>query len=217
MNLLLAAAALVFIVSCVVAAPFGLRININPKDAAETPSEDVVTPQDVVVKTRQGVTQEDREKEMKMQVDWKKKIGELGARREALREKMGGALTQEAEAKLKEELWHLEQQLSELERAKPEGMADEIQEPELAKLAQIPMSQAIQIATAQQPGTVLECHLRGVRKEGHEFVLYDVLILPAEGAESPFTRFAINAIDGRIMGRTGHDHRFGPPITKSSK
>jgi len=200
-NLLLAAAALVFIVSCVVAAPFGLRININSKDATETPSEAVVTPQDPVVKTRQGVTQEAREKEGKMQVDWKQKIGELGARREALREKMGGALTQEEEAKLKEELWHLEQQMSELERAKPESMPDEIQEPELAKLAQIPMSQAIQIATAQQPGTVLECHLRGIRKEGREFVIYDVRILPPEGAESIITRFAISAIDGRILGR----------------
>src|SRR5262245_16865739 len=160
-----------------------------------------MTPEGVGVTTRQGVTQEAREKEMKMHVDWKQKIGELGARREALREKMGGALTQEEEAKLKEELWHLEQQMSELERAKPESMPDEIQEPELAKLAQIPMSQAIQIATAQQPGTVLECHLRGIRKDGREFVIYDVLILPPEGAESNATRFAISAIDGRILGR----------------
>src|SRR5262249_24464588 len=60
-NLLLAAAALVFIVSCVVAAPFALRININS-----------MTPQGVGVTTRQGVTQEAREKEMKMHVDWKK-------------------------------------------------------------------------------------------------------------------------------------------------
>jgi hypothetical protein len=63
------------------------------------------------------------------------------------------------------------------------------------------MNQAIQIATARQPGTVLECHLRGARKEGREFVIYDVLILPAEGAESDVARFAVSAIDGRILGR----------------
>src|SRR5262245_16504766 len=120
-NLLLAAAALVFIVSCVVAAPFARRISINSQAAAATPQEVVVTPQEVVVTTRKGVTQEAKEKEMKTEVDLKKKIGELGARREALREKMGANLTQEEEAKLKEELWRLEQQLSELERAMQEN------------------------------------------------------------------------------------------------
>jgi hypothetical protein len=102
------------------------------------------------------------------------------------------------EVKLKEELWHLEQQLSEMERAKPES--PDIQEPELAKLAQIPMNKAIQIATAQPAGTVLECRLRGARKEDREYVMCGVLILSAKGAESTVTRVAISAIEGRIHG-----------------
>jgi beta-lactamase regulating signal transducer with metallopeptidase domain/uncharacterized membrane protein YkoI len=40
-NLLLVAAALVFIVPCAVAAPFALRININPQDAAATPRRSI--------------------------------------------------------------------------------------------------------------------------------------------------------------------------------
>src|SRR5215510_10473403 len=81
-TLLLAAVALVFIVSRIAAAPFALRIGVNSKDDEETPSVAVATPQDVVVTRRQGVTQETRGKEMKMnETDWKKKGSELGALR----------------------------------------------------------------------------------------------------------------------------------------
>lgn len=203
-NLLLAAATLIFIVSCVVAAPFALRININSQAAA-------ATPQEIVVTTRQGVMQETKEEEMKKMTeeDLKQKAAEL----EAFLEKMGATLTPEKEAKLKEELRQLELDLSEMERAKHENkLVTDIPEDELAKLAQIPMHQAIQIATAQQPGTVVECRLRGSRVEDfsgqtlgtvgvREFVSYDVWILSAEETESPYTRLTINAIDGRIMGR----------------
>jgi len=196
-NLLLAVATLVFIVSCVTAAPFALRIGLNSTDATETPSETVVTPQDVGVAKRQGVTQEAREDELKI---WKKKIGELSALRKALHEKMGATLTQEEEAKLKEELWHIEQQSLELERAKPkpESHAKQIDESEMVKAAKISMSQAIQIATAQHPGTVIGCNLRDYRPDGIESVVYRISIVSAEGAESTIIDVAVNAIDGRI-------------------
>src|SRR5262245_37880973 len=135
---------------------------------------------------------------MKMnETDWKKKGSELGALRRALHEKMGATLTQEEEANLKEELWHLELQSLELERTRPENTG--IPEHDLPKVVQISMSQAIQIATAQQPGTVVECRLQGYREEGREYADYAIWIRNAERAESPFTRFIINAIDGRIM------------------
>src|SRR5262245_42262517 len=195
-NLLLAVATLVFIVSCVAAAPFALRIDVNSKDAAETPSEAVVTPQDVGVAKRQGVTQEARE-------IWKKNIGELSALRKALHEKMGATLTREEEAKLKEELWHIEQKSLELEREKTKPGSNaieiEIEGSELAKVARISMSQAIQIANAQHPGIAKRCDLRAFRTEGREVVEYDIWIYSAEGAESTVTRVAINAIDGRIL------------------
>src|SRR5262245_1826449 len=177
-NLLFAAAALVFIVSCVVAAPFALRININSQEAKE------------------------KEKKMTEEKPLKQQVFELDAKLQALREKRGANLTQEEEVKLKEELWRLDQQKSELERAQQErNLAAATEEAELIKLAKIPMSQAIQIANAQQPGTVLECRLRGIRKDDREYVMYDVWILSADGGESPVSRLTINAIDGSYMGR----------------
>jgi hypothetical protein len=78
---------------------------------------------------------------------------------------------------------------------------DEFHEAELDKLVQIPMPQAIQIATAKQPGTGLECRLKGHRVENREIVIYEVLILSTEGKTKTYTRFAISAIDGQILGR----------------
>src|SRR5262249_6872917 len=90
----------------------------------------------------------------------------------------------------------IEQQSLELERARPGD--DSLQESELAKVVQISMSQAIQIATAQQPGTIIDCRLGGYRKDGREYADYDVWIRYGDGAKSTVTRFFINAIDGRI-------------------
>ena len=129
---------------------------------------------------------------------------------EAVREAIGATLTQEQEAKLKEDLSRSARELEEELRRGYKGLATsetrgqelEIEaKDELAKLAQISMPQAIQIATTQQPGTVLECRMVGRRWEDREVVFYDVRILSAEGAERTFTRFAISAIDGRILGR----------------
>ena len=141
---------------------------------------------------------------------------------EALREAHGATLTQEQEAKLKEELSRSAREIEEeLRRPGNKVMAtSEFQEQEfdakllaqqlgikagredeLAKLPQIPMQQAIQIATAQQPGKVLECRLVGRVVEDLWLAFYDVRIFSAEGAERTFTRFAISAIDGRILGR----------------
>jgi len=141
---------------------------------------------------------------------------------EALREAHGATLTQEQEAKLKEELSRSAREIEEeLRRPGNKVMAtSEFQEQEfdakllaqqlgikagredeLANLPQIPMQQAIQIATAQQPGKVLECRLVGRVVEDLWLAFYDVRIFSAEGAERTFTRFAISAIDGRILGR----------------
>ena len=55
---------------------------------------------------------------------------------------------------------------------------------EPVKLPQIYMQQAIQIATAQQPGKVLECRLVGRVVEDLWLAFYDVRIFSAEGAKS---------------------------------
>jgi len=144
---------------------------------------------------------------------------------EALREAHGTTLTQVQEAKLREELSRSAREIEE-ELRRPgnkvmstsEFQEQEFQEfdakllahklgikagreDELAKLPRIPIQQAIQIASAQQPGMVLECRLVGRVVEDLWLAFYDVRIVSVEGAERTFIHFAISAIDGRILGR----------------
>ena len=79
----------------------------------------------------------------------------------------------------------------------------EVRQAALVRLAKINMDQAIQIATSQQPGKVLECHLDAshwkepgkLAEDG--FVFYRVIIANenSEGA----THVWVNAVDGSII------------------
>ena len=78
-----------------------------------------------------------------------------------------------------------------------------IRQAALVKLARINMDQAIQIATSQQPGKVLECSLEAehweepgkLAKDG--VVFYQVMI--ADEANAGVTHIWVNAIDGSII------------------
>ena len=68
------------------------------------------------------------------------------------------------------------------------------------------MDQAIQIATSQQPGKVLECSLNGehweepgkLAKDG--YVFYHVIIVSGDDAdEGAANHVLVNAIDGTII------------------
>ena len=75
----------------------------------------------------------------------------------------------------------------------------------LVRLAKISMEQAIQIATSQQPGKVLECSLNGehweepgkLAKDGQVF--YHVVILSGDEANPESTHVLVNAMDGTIF------------------
>ena len=76
----------------------------------------------------------------------------------------------------------------------------------LVRLARITMDQAIQIATSQTAGKVLECNLQGERweepgklaKDG--YVFYHVVLVTAEDTESgAATHVWVNAVDGSII------------------
>jgi beta-lactamase regulating signal transducer with metallopeptidase domain len=203
-NLLLASAALVFIVSCVVAAPFARRININSQEQKAMNKDEPTREESFRKMLELELMKQDAEMKLKY-----------------IREVSGATLTQEQEAQLKEELTRSAREIEEgLKRGYKGWPQSETQgqefdakllaqqlgikagrEDELAKLPQITMQQAIQIATSQQPGKVLECRLAGRVVEDLWLAYYDVWILSAEGAERSFTRFAISAIDGRILGR----------------
>ena len=75
----------------------------------------------------------------------------------------------------------------------------------LVRLARIPMDQAIQIATSQSPGKVLECSLNGehweepgkLAKDG--VVFYHVVILSTDENEPATNHVLVNAVDGTII------------------
>jgi uncharacterized membrane protein YkoI len=75
----------------------------------------------------------------------------------------------------------------------------------LARLARITMEQAIQIATSQQPGKVLESSLVGEHWEApgklaaDGKVLYHIVIIAGEEPNLTVTHALVNAIDGTIL------------------
>ena len=79
-NLLLVAAALVFVVPCVAAAPFAFRIGVNTQSAAVSPDDNVVSPRASVVAVQQGDRQKAKQEERAAE-DQRKTLRELGNRR----------------------------------------------------------------------------------------------------------------------------------------
>jgi uncharacterized membrane protein YkoI len=81
----------------------------------------------------------------------------------------------------------------------------------LASAAKITMDQAIQIASSQHPGKVLECSLIGERWEvpgklGKDSqVLYHVVILSGDEATPVTTHVLVNALDGTILKASTED------------
>jgi TonB family protein len=72
---------------------------------------------------------------------------------------------------------------------------------ELAKLAKITMSQAIEIALKKQPGTALSCDLRKERDQ----VFYVVMVLTGDKEHTERAEIQVNAIDGSTI--TGEKHQ----------
>ena len=65
----------------------------------------------------------------------------------------------------------------------------------MVKEAKITMEQAIQIATSQQPGTVVECRLARELDE----VSFMLLIVSGDETQSTASRVQVSAIDGRVI------------------
>ena len=81
-----------------------------------------------------------------------------------------------------------------------------IKQSALVKMARITMDQAIQIATSQKPGNVLQCSLDAehweepgkLAKDG--FVFYRVVLVSTEDIETgASTHVWVNAVDGTII------------------
>ena len=220
-KLLLIAASIVLIVPCIAAASFAFRFDINPQE----PTQEAREKQEAKEK-REAEAREMRKREAK--VEFKGNEYEMRARRE------------QEEREMKERAERDPQFRAELEarsrHQQEEREAMNKRQAELARLAKIPMDQAIQIATSQQPGKVLECSLVGEHWEGEGqlakpgLVLYHVVILPSEGTSTTTVsgrdgqtytvnlasvHVLINAIDGSVfrtsVGEGGRERRKEQP------
>src|SRR5262245_42030690 len=218
-NLSLVAAALVFVVPCVAAAPFALRIGVDPQSRAVSPDGAVVSPHASVVTVQQDdgrkAKQEERATEEQRQrlkelreAALKRKAAELEAQRLEGRQLQDASSTQEqeekkklreAEEKLRAEIEAKERDPELMARRKLEREIMARRQAELAKKANITMQQAIQIALSQQSGTVMECRLIGERPAGErDQVFYILTIVSGDEPESATTRMLISAVDGRV-------------------
>src|SRR5262245_34585206 len=216
-NLLLVAAALVFVVPCVAAAPFAFRIGVDPQSHAVSPDGAVVSPHASVVTVQQDdgrkakqeekATEEQRLRELR-EAALKRKASELEALRQQERQLQDASSSQEqeekkklreAEEKLRAEIEAKERDPELMARRKLEREKMARRQAELAKKANITMQQAIQIALSQQTGTVMECRLIGERPEGErDQVFYILTIVSGDEPESVTTRMLISAVDGRV-------------------
>jgi beta-lactamase regulating signal transducer with metallopeptidase domain/uncharacterized membrane protein YkoI len=219
-NLLLVAAALIFIVPCVAAAPFAFRIGVDPQSPAVSPDDPVMALNASVMTVQQGAgekaKQEERAPEGKTrkpgelrpvilwrpvtEVESQKREGrsipdppELVPQRRRERV-LQERRTQEMGAKVKKVVETLEQKESR-ERLVAKQQA------ELAKKASITMQQAIQIALSQQAGRVIECHLieRPLKIPDKDQAFYSLTIVSGDEPQSASTQMLISAVDGRIV------------------
>lgn len=210
---LLVATALLLAIPCVAAASFALHLKIDSARAQEPSSEGQEKKE---LRAR-------REKEMKDR-----------AEREdaALKEKIERTTDQEIKAKLEAELVRRQEERAKWITLTSEGQTYEVrlgdegsaraeremeakQKAELARQAKITMDQAIQIATSQQPGKVLECSLIGERWEApgilgkDSLVLYRVVILSVDETNSVTYHVLVNALDGTIFRTSKGERRIG--------
>jgi uncharacterized membrane protein YkoI len=179
-KLLLIAAAVILAVPCVAATVFAIQFTMAP------------TVQEPGLQRQQEDAQQAREREEKRQAesaDYKKGL-QLGREEQERKERA------ERDPQFGEELaahQRLERELIGKRHA------------ELVRVAKITMDQAVQIATSQSPGKVLECSLQGehweapgrLAKDG--IVFYHVVIYSGDDATPSTTHILVNAIDGSIF------------------
>ena len=178
-KLLLVAVSLLLVVPCVAAGSYALRFDVGPLGP--------------------GVQQEkekekEKTKEKEESIEFRK--GQQAGKEEAERRASAEFNDDEYVVKVKAQmLRHMEEELK----------MKALMQSTLVRLARVSMEQAIQIATSQQPGKVLECTLIGehweepgkLAKDGQVF--YHVVILAGDEANLEPTHVLVNAIDGSIM------------------
>ncbi len=198
----LIAAALLLVIPCIAAASFAFHFNVDPLGGkTQEPSRKAQ-------EKREARAREERE--IKERTD--REVQEL---KEALDKETNPEKKAKLEAELRERLerktiagYSSEGPIYVIhggEGAEREREIEAMQKAELARQARISMDQAIQIATSQQPGKVLECSLNGehweapgkLAKDG--VVFYHVVILSGDDSNPVTNHVMVNAVDGTIF------------------
>jgi uncharacterized membrane protein YkoI len=230
-NLLLVATALIFVVPCVAAAPYSLRIGVDPQSPAVSSDDSVAAPHASDALVQQASKQEERATE-----EQRRKLRELREERltpkvsqikaaikvrklrdaPSMQEMEERKKVKETEVKLQDEHDVKKPVLKRKGQRKLEPeiiyslkrvAAKKTSNAELAKKANITMQQAIQIAMSQQPGTVMQCRLIGEHPAGErDQVFYILTIVSGDEPKSASTTMLISAVDGRVV-RTWKNER----------
>ena len=201
----LTAAALLMAIPCVAAAAFAFQLNINTARAQE-PSQEEKQKAELRKRTEQEVKEE------------------MQGRARQLEEQIKSETNSEVKAKLEQEFAEVKARMErpisvavtsqgenyfylkvDDARAREEREQQDKQRATLVKMAKISMDQAIQIATTQAPGKVLECSLVGERWNAQgelaqpSLTLYHVVILSGDEANPVTYHVLVNAVDGSVV------------------
>ena len=139
--------------------------------------------------TPQEPKQQERELKEKAKADSEMRREALTLDQQQLKERMANDPNFRAEMQRKREL---EMEMRAVKQAA------------LVRLSRITMDQAIQIATSQFPGKVLNCNLDADRWEepgklAKDGVVFYEVVIADEVVEGGVTRVAVNAVDGAII------------------
>ena len=183
-KLLLIGVVLLLAVPSVTAVALAMRFDVDPFAAVNQEQENKQKEKE---KEKERVTTERRSREFEEGV----RAGEQEAQRRKIELSTGYTGYAEYEARER----HMEEELK----------AQAIRNSALMRLARIPMDQAIQIATSQQPGKVVESTLQAehweepgkLARDG--FVFYHIAILSGDENNPTINHLWVNAVDGTIM------------------
>jgi uncharacterized membrane protein YkoI len=219
-NLLLVAAALIFIVPCVAAAPFAFRIGVAPQSLTISPDDSVVTPNASVMTVQQGARQKAKQEEkapegktrkpgeLRPVILWREVTEMESQKREGRSTPAPPVLVPQRkrervlqEPRTQEKVYKLKTVAETREQKESRERLVAKQQAELAKKANITMQQAIQIALSQQAGKVIECHLieRLPKIPDKDQVFYNLTIVSGDEPQSASTQMLISAVDGRVV------------------
>jgi beta-lactamase regulating signal transducer with metallopeptidase domain/uncharacterized membrane protein YkoI len=205
-RLLLFASALLLIVPCVAAASFAIRFDVetNAQEPAQQEKEATEKRRELEIVKRAAANEEDLKRAIandlqlaQQDKESTEKRLEMLKRSSANEEEFKRAIANDPQLRgeLEERQRH---QAIELEMKS-------LMQATLVKLARVPMDQAIQIATSQSPGKVLQCSLVGEHWEApgklanDGQVLYHVVVLPENTTDGVIIHVLVNAIDGTIL------------------